>query len=448
MSKIKIIIEKYIYKYLLFISFCILFIIPIFIARYSGNLSLPVLFWEISLIFILPRLMAITLLFVISFISWIRAATYFYLLDQPFLAIYYIYNNLYYFPISIKIVMFIIFIIVFCMIIYSAIIIADNVSSSWRGSIIYLTMTVVLSMLSTSIYGSFSGSNLGHLWGQVNFVKMLSQDFSVNAMTSGPSKTSPAYLASQTALRRRENFNLIIVESMGVPRSRMAAKELDQRLVGPSLQGRLVISGNQRPTGSTLHAEIQHLCGGYLRFGLLGKASEVHCIPYVFKAAGYKTLAFHANYPNVYGRNLWYPRVGFRSVTFKPPRGPSSIWQVGWGGQNDLDSLPKFFSRPVRPARPEFRYFLTISTHVPVIAINKSGKIKQPEKGDPGNTKTHNSNINLVADELHKIIESRPTEWFVIVGDHPPPFYNGLSRREYYPNETPFWIIRPRDKIL
>jgi hypothetical protein len=244
---------------------------------------------------------------------------------------------------------------------------------------------------------------------------------------------------------------IIIVEGLGMPTARVEKALFDADWDRPHWRQHYEVSHGLVPYyGSTTNAELRELCGTwgqYFRFNF-AKAS---CLPGKYRAAGYQSTAMHAFDGSFFDRTTWYPLLGFDQIHFAADLEAEGARPCGgvFPGACDRDIPQLLADRLKQAGRPQLIYWLTLNTHLPVIADPKLGT----EHCDLGEASWRAENSQLcrmfllhhqLADAIDTMVMDRalPPADVLIVGDHMPPFSTRDQRTRFRPKEVPWVLLR------
>ncbi len=286
------------------------------------------------------------------------------------------------------------------------------------------------------------GTSFGYLLGQFRFSSMLWSHYRVPYALGA---NDPAWAGARFALDKHTSYLLIVVESMGTPQDQTLHDEMFRGFAQPSVTRQYAVQqGELHVVGSTIHGEIRSLCGGALEHGLLGDSAH-NCLPGIFADHGYRVTAVHANKPGMYGRDHWYPRVGFQayinSSTPQLPGHPLTSW---WGTSLDPDSIRWITQHYFHSAPRDFVYWLTLSTHIPVKLLPGAQVPSTCPRTGTFEACVHIANLQNVMDATARAVASLPNTTVVIVGDHAPPFATPGSRAMFHKDAVPYLVLTPR----
>lgn len=170
---------------------------------------------------------------------------------------------------------------------------------------------------------------------------------------------------------RKRNLVLVTVEAMGMPREPLIASRLFASFDRPEFLARYnVLRGRTRYFGTTTNAEIRELCGYWGNYFPLLDRSTTACLPARLAHMGYQTTAVHAFEGNFFQRATWYPHIGFEHVMFHKAlvRAGADECAGVFEGACDRD-IPAIIAKLLKAAKsPQFVYWLTLNSHLPVPA--------------------------------------------------------------------------------
>jgi len=252
----------------------------------------------------------------------------------------------------------------------------------------------------------------------------------------------------------RRHVVVVIVEGLGMPSAPAEKALFDADWDRPNWRQHYEVSHGLVPYyGSTTNAELRELCGTwgqYFRFNF----AEADCLPKTYRSAGYETVAMHAFDGSFFDRTRWYPLLGFERVQFKTDLEAEGARPCGgvFPGACDNDIPILLTARLKKAEKPQFIYWLTLNTHLPVIADPKLGT----ERCDLGDVNWRTENLQLcrmfllhhqLADAIDRMVTdpALPPVDVLIVGDHMPPFTARDQRTRFRPREVPWILLRSKD---
>jgi phosphoglycerol transferase MdoB-like AlkP superfamily enzyme len=195
------------------------------------------------------------------------------------------------------------------------------------------------------------------------------------------------------------------------------------------------------------------LCSRWSGFSALVYASDAHCLPHVMAAKGYATTALHSFEPQMFWREKVYPNMGFQQTLFRDAlyaRGARHCPGL-FPGACDRD-VPAIIGRQLRAAKqPQFIYWLTLNSHLPVIGDAMLDTQHCPPDLAarlPGHTMICRQAVvwRETLDSLDRMLAdpALPPVDVLIVGDHMPPYFDQRDRSEFDPGAVPWLLLRAR----
>ena len=249
---------------------------------------------------------------------------------------------------------------------------------------------------------------------------------------------------------------MIMVEAMGQPTSPALRSMLVDIWARPEVRARYeVITGDTLFYGSTTHGEMRELCGRWADYDQVLHRRDAGCLPSVLAARGYRSSAWHSFSGTFFDRTSWYPNIGFQEMRFAP-----ELLEAGaqpcpgvFAGACDRD-IPRQIGAALRRARqPQFLYWLTVNTHLPVLS-NRALGTEHCERFDVALDRDHPQVCRLLqlfdqsGRELAREIAGAdfPATDILIVGDHIPPFFDRQHRGQFEPDRVPWILLRPKPR--
>jgi len=247
---------------------------------------------------------------------------------------------------------------------------------------------------------------------------------------------------------------IVLVEGLGMPVGSEEKAIFDADWDRPNWRERYDVSHGHVPYyGSTTNGELRELCGvwgEYFRFDF----DKADCLPKAYRAAGYETSAIHAFDSSFFDRTAWYPLLGFQRMEFKHDLVSEGVPLCGglFPGACDRDIPALLASRLKQASKPQFVYWLTLNTHLPVIADPQLGT----ERCELGDQKWRQDmpqlcRMFLLHHQLANAIDAMmmdpdlPAVDMLIVGDHIPPFSDRDYRSRFSPTDVPWIFLRARN---
>lgn len=362
--------------------------------------------------------------------------------DQMFIAVYMLIHNLPGFPLRFLLsTAFAAAISVICLVVIAIRLPVRMLRVTFGWTLLAVVLISGGEVLKRHTKANLIGTSFGYLYGQASFSQMLWGNYKIPLWTADP---YPGTVGARAALQSDSNYFLIVVESLGDPSSPALEQYLFSGFHDPRITSSYqILKGRIPARGSTIHGELRELCGGILSKGLMGTGQD-SCLPGLLDQHGYSTTAVHANRAGMYGRDEWYPRIGFRhyinSDTHVLPVGNVSSW---WGTLLDPDALQWITTHYFQGRRRQFVYWMTISTHVPTRLL--PGATIPPGCQQIGDLEgcTHLANLKYVLNAVSTASQGLKGTTVVIVGDHPPPFASPASRQMFKADTVPYLVLTP-----
>ncbi|MDH0863261.1 hypothetical protein [Mitsuaria sp. GD03876] len=243
---------------------------------------------------------------------------------------------------------------------------------------------------------------------------------------------------------------LVLVESMGLPRSSSLAAWLAGRLDTPALRGRWRLSAGSEPfSGNTTSGELRVLCGLRGHYSRLTDALAAGCLPAQWRRDGMTAAALHGFHLRMFDRRDWWPRIGLEPWNGRVREG--SVPEVGCNR-----AFPGLCDRPLLreavaqagEAPGRFIYALTLDTHLPVptpaAPIDPVLATYCEDTRTPLTACEFVARVGGVLDTLAvELAASDATPLVVVVGDHSPPFAERANRDAFDPSRVPLFVLEP-----
>ena len=252
----------------------------------------------------------------------------------------------------------------------------------------------------------------------------------------------------------RPNIVFVVVESWGKHRS----NEVDDTLLAPYRNAELerfytVTTGTVPFSGATVSGEMRELCGSTLGLGVLSAPASglKGCLPDKVESMGYHTVAIHGFDGTMFERSSWYRKIHFEEPWFRSQLSQEGLPECPGPFLGICDAaIPGWIEgRLQRANEPQFVYWLTLNSHLPVPVANM---VKDPPScssvavlEDEGICAWYRLifNVHRSVAELARKTEERPTI-FVVVGDHAPPFSSQKRRDEFSYSVVPYVVLSPK----
>ena len=251
----------------------------------------------------------------------------------------------------------------------------------------------------------------------------------------------------------KRHVMIVVVEAMGLPTEPALRARLDAIWTRPELAERFEISqGSTTFYNSTTKGEIRELCQRWGDYPEIA-SPDPDCLPATLARRGYATHAYHGFSPKFFDRDRWYPLIGFERMSFR-----GALEAAGAGhcpnvfpGACDRD-IPRLIGRDLAAAKqPQFVYWLTLNSHLPVVA-NAQLRTENCRQLGPVLDSDYPPVCRLFAiwDDTAAALAAManrpdfpPTD-ILIVGDHMPPFTQQKSRMMFDSTKVPWVLLRYR----
>lgn len=243
---------------------------------------------------------------------------------------------------------------------------------------------------------------------------------------------------------------LVVVEALGRFADPRHQALIDEVFKTPSIANRYTISsGFTTYYGSTTAAEMRELCFSREPYSSIADTAKNDCLPGQFAAHGRSTVAIHNFAGDFFDRRSWYPIIGFQRRIFAEDIQNRKLKTCGsvFNGPCDTAMIPVIRDILRATRQPKFLYWLTLSTHVPVIDREGTPRLNcDVNGGSVGNAK-----ICYMTELWIDVIEgiSRLAQEFapmdvLIVGDHAPPLWTKTERSLFVTGQVPWFRLSPR----
>jgi hypothetical protein len=252
-----------------------------------------------------------------------------------------------------------------------------------------------------------------------------------------------------------ERAMLVIVESLGLLTGARGDSLLFAPLEDTAIQRRYTVRLGSIPTsGSTTSGEMRELCGLHASHRDVRRLPFRQCTPSVLRERGYYTAAFHGYKKTFFGRDGWYPLIGFTNSFFDEelrPGGKGSVCGFVYRGACDADvgSAVKA-ALADRTHELAFVYWLTLNAHFPMdenTALRGSFdcSLQGPAAANEDVCRLMRIESVVINSVRNIALDSTmPPTHIVVVGDHPPPFARQSTRRLFAEERVPFLELTPR----
>lgn len=338
------------------------------------------------------------------------------------------------------------------------------VSPEYVGGGILVVVCLVTALWMLQFDASFSDARLVAAAG-VAIIGFASLDAWISRDTMGsytrlaPSNAPFTSAAQQTGLQHlangKNNLVVVIVEAMGRPTDPQMRARLEQIWDRPELSGQFDVTlGKTAFYGSTTSGEMRELCGRWGDYADI-KGPQPDCLPAILAAKGYRTTSYHAFTSNFFDRPRWYPLIGIQNSFFRDDllgKGASFCPNV-FAGACDRD-VPRIIAEQLKDtSQPQFIYWLTLNSHIPVIEDPRLGTTNCKQLGGSADANypvicrmfsIWDDTARAVAEMVNQP-DFPPTD-ILIVGDHMPPFTHQKSRLQFDAEHVPWILLKHRDR--
>lgn len=168
---------------------------------------------------------------------------------------------------------------------------------------------------------------------------------------------------------------------------------------------------------------------------------------------GYRVIGLHGYSSAFYERNKTWPAFGVQDMYFAEQFRQLSMPLCGNAYFSGIcDSAINtwlFNSMQQQPERKEFYYWVTLGTHLPLIAIHDNAFNRFAEKwksqGIPETVLQLAYQHQLLFVDIASKLRNLPVaNWHIaLIGDHAPPFISPAERNQYSSTQVPYLDIRP-----
>jgi hypothetical protein len=251
----------------------------------------------------------------------------------------------------------------------------------------------------------------------------------------------------------RRHVLLVMVEALG----HFADPANQALLLQPFRDRRLlerysVTTGSATYYGSTTAAEMRELCNTREPYQALLDGKELSCLPEQMAALGYRTTSLHNFTSAFFGRDQWYPKLGFERRLFASDL-TETVHRLCGGpfrGPCDVDVVP-FIARQLREAdKPTLFYWMTLSTHVPIAPGEGTPRLGCERGGGRiGHVEVcHMTEMWIdLWESIARLTAEIPDSEILLVGDHAPPLWSKAARALFTPGQVTWVRLTPRGRI-
>ena len=263
-------------------------------------------------------------------------------------------------------------------------------------------------------------------------------------------QAAPAAAGQTPAAIPPRHVLVVVVEALGQFRDPAKAALTVSPLETPAVLERYRLEkGTTTYYGSTTSAEMRELCDTRDSYTTLLAGKQHTCLPAQMEARGYDTIAMHGFTGRMFDRTAWYPKIGFQQSIFGEDILKASPRLCGgpFRGPCDAELTPLIEQRLRGANKPTFFYWLTLSTHAPVMPREGTARLACDARGGAiGNAEVcYMTEMWMdVFDRLAEMLPRLPPTEVLIVGDHAPPLWWRDARDLFEPGKVPWFRLTPR----
>jgi len=282
-----------------------------------------------------------------------------------------------------------------------------------------------------------------------SYKRLPSRDMPVQSATKSTGLFSPD--------ARHRNTVVILVESLGIPVDEMVGRQFKADWFRPRWAEAYTVSHGAIPFyGSTINASLRELCLVYSDMDNVD-FRRADCLPRRYARAGYETVGFHGFDGGFFERSTWWPKVGFSTMAFGDDLIAQGARSCGgmWPGACDVDIADIIGKRLRSARRPQLIYWVTLNSHLPVLAGASPGIGVCDQGGTYLSSKSLlECRLSLAHHDLAEAITrlvmdpALPPTDFLIVGDHMPPFLARRERMDFDGYRVPWILLRSKAETL
>jgi hypothetical protein len=254
--------------------------------------------------------------------------------------------------------------------------------------------------------------------------------------------------------RQSNNVLLVMVEALGMLTDPAKQAILMQSFADAELLKRYNVKfGSTTYYGSTTAGEMRELCNSRESFQVMKNDNDIVCLPELMRDRGYRTVSMH-NFTGIFfDRPEWYPNVGLDKSIFAKNLGGLGLRQCGvaFRGACDVELVPLVAEHLRDTSKPNFFYWLTLSTHTPIAPREGTPRLDCEEDGGAIGHREVCYMVEMWIDLFESIARMTadipPTE-ILIVGDHAPPLWSKVGRAQFQPGKVPWIRLTPRGNLI
>ena len=243
---------------------------------------------------------------------------------------------------------------------------------------------------------------------------------------------------------------LVLVESMGMPKSAAVRDWLVQQVQSPGVPERWSVRhGEESFRGATTHGELRVLCGLDGRYAMVESGLASQCLPGQLSQQGFESVGYHGFQLSMFNRNRWWQLVGLRPHAFDYQHASPDKKDCHdvFHGICDAEVLREAIQHVQEGRR--FSYVVTLDTHMPLPAA--AGAVPADVRALCRREAVSDRAcelLNQLGWTLHslgsQLAAGGGTPYVAMVGDHAPPFLERESRAAFLTDKVPFLLLEPR----
>lgn len=236
----------------------------------------------------------------------------------------------------------------------------------------------------------------------------------------------------------------VVVESLGVPKSKDALKWLDQNIQGEQYAS---IFHQILFKGATTSGELRSLCALEGSYTSINSSNGDDCLPAQISKIGWTASGFHGFSSKIFDRESWWPNIGFSQKFFVEDSKIGNLPRCGnvFRGACDKDVIKVAVESLVK--EKSFAYVLTLNTHLPVVPRDVPTELSEICGRDriPSGACTHIAALgDVLTQVMHQTSALAKLPLVIVVGDHAPPFVALDERKSFRQDVVPGYVLDPK----
>jgi hypothetical protein len=245
------------------------------------------------------------------------------------------------------------------------------------------------------------------------------------------------------------NLVLVIVESMAAYSDDKLNDE-DLFSLFLTLEPKYFIKHGLIPfAGGTPEGEIRELCNSSIPYDSIDQKIAKNCIPYLLKEHGFYNVAIHGFKPNVFNREVWYPKLGFDKFIslndFDSVGLTNRCGSAVFRGGCDFE-VPRIIHSILQDdSKNFFIHWVTLNTHFPLNPNDLQPQLVGVcDEGPNYDLCLYREILRQTLKSVIELARTTPSTNFIIVGDHRPRFIRPSHRKMVSANNVPYILMSPR----